>query len=261
MESVRFVVALLFSSPAGPEPSWLLRFAEDKLQIIALAFMAVVYILKVRWILSFNAGKERQAGTGDPATSGPRGAWWSLFNIAMPWAMTSTRQHPLFWLSFAVFHSAVAVSIAMSLLLPYWPELFQPAAVVYGLKAVFAGAVLIGTYRMVRRLVNPYVKAISTPDDYFSLGLLIVWFGFAFKAVENDFTHTEFWLLGYFLLTAFFLFYVPFSKISHYIYYPFTRWYLGKTMGHRGVYPLRLDLEEIKRMVFRPNQFVEGKGK
>jgi hypothetical protein len=45
--------------------------------------------------------------------------------------------------------------------------------------------------------------------------------------------------LIYFVLTAFFLIYVPFSKISHYLYYPFTRYYFGKTMGHRGIYPMR----------------------
>jgi len=41
-----------------------------------------------------------------------------------------------------------------------------------------------------------------------------------------------------FWTTAFFLVYVPFSKIGHYLYYPFTRYYLGKTLGYRGVYPM-----------------------
>ena len=62
-------------------------------------------------------------------------------------------------------------------------------------------------------------------------------------------------------LTAFFLFYVPFSKISHYIFYPFTRWYLGKTLGHRGVYPLKVNMEKVTRELFRPNQFNPGKDK
>jgi hypothetical protein len=39
------------------------------------------------------------------------------------------------------------------------------------------------------------------------------------------------------LATSFFLVYVPFSKISHYLYYPFTRYWLGKALGHRGSYP------------------------
>jgi hypothetical protein len=46
-------------------------------------------------------------------------------------------------------------------------------------------------------------------------------------------------MLGYFFLASFFLVYVPFSKISHYLYYPFTRYYLGKSLGHRGVFPIQ----------------------
>ena len=46
------------------------------------------------------------------------------------------------------------------------------------------------------------------------------------------------YIVSYLLLTSFFLLYVPFSKISHYLYYPFTRLWLGRTLGHRGTYPL-----------------------
>jgi hypothetical protein len=81
------------------------------------------------------------------------------------------------------------------------------------------------------------MRAISSPDDYFSLVLLTTWFFFALLAVPNQTSGGEWHLLTYFILTAFFLVYVPFSKISHYLYYPFTRYYLGKTWGHRGVYP------------------------
>jgi hypothetical protein len=42
----------------------------------------------------------------------------------------------------------------------------------------------------------------------------------------------------YLYLTSFFLLYVPFSKISHYLYYPFTRIYIGRALGHRGSYPV-----------------------
>jgi len=82
------------------------------------------------------------------------------------------------------------------------------------------------------------MRAISSPDDYFSLALLTVWFFSAFLSVPNKPEQGETILLAFFFLTAFFLIYVPFSKISHYLYYPFTRYYFGKTMGYRGVYPL-----------------------
>jgi hypothetical protein len=46
-------------------------------------------------------------------------------------------------------------------------------------------------------------------------------------------------LIAFFGLTAFFLVYVPFSKISHYVYWPFIRYYVGKHLGHRGAYPTK----------------------
>ena len=109
---------------------------------------------------------------------------------------------------------------------------------VVGLGAVGA-AFLVGVLRIIRRVGSKYLRAISSPDDHFSLLLLTVWFAFAFLSVPNDLSGGEWHLLTYFILTAFFLVYVPFSKISHYLYYPFTRYYVGKTLGHRGVFPLR----------------------
>ncbi|MBI4832860.1 MAG: hypothetical protein HY801_15170 [Candidatus Lindowbacteria bacterium] len=237
-----------------------LRFSEDKLQLIALSFMALVYFFKVRWILNFKAGKERQAPTGNPRTTAKKGAIYSLFNIFMPWTMPSTRQHPFFYLQFGVFHVAVATSITMSIVMPYFPQIISGKLIITALQTLFALGFLVGLGRFIRRVVSPYMRAISTPDDYFSLALLIVWLAFAFKAAPNNRAETEFWLLGYFLLTAFFLFYVPFSKISHYIFYPFTRWYLGKTLGHRGVYPLPFNPghDPLGRM-FKSMKPTEGK--
>ncbi len=221
------------------EPSPLLHFAEDQLQIVALCFMASVYALKVRWILKFPAGRDRQAPGGNPGTSAAKGAMYSLFNVAMPWGMASTRQHPLFYAQFVIFHLGMAASILMSFLIPYVPAWIAGRGAVAVLQAIFAAAFLVGVVRMVRRLKDPYIRAISTPDDYFSLALLVVWFGFSILAAPNHRQESETPLLIYFFLTAFFLVYVPFSKISHYLYYPFTRWYLGRTLGHRGVYPMR----------------------
>ena len=83
----------------------------------------------------------------------------------------------------------------------------------------------------------PYIT-ISSPDDYFSLGMLTVWFFFGVLAAPNDLSQGEWHLLTFFIMTACFLIYVPFSKIMHYLWYPFTRYYFGKTMGYRGVYPV-----------------------
>lgn len=220
------------------EISGFLHFAEHRLQEAALGFMALVYITRIAWFLRFKAGRERQGPTGAPDTTPMKGVLYSWANIAMPWAMESTRKKFVLYIQFAIFHLGVAAAILLSFLIPYAPRVLESVWIVRLIQLITGAACVVGVVRMVRRMASRYMRAISSPDDYFSLALLTVWLLFAAWAAPND-TSREGPLLAFFLLTAFFLVYVPFSKISHYLYYPFTRYYLGKTMGYRGVYPLR----------------------
>jgi nitrate reductase gamma subunit len=167
-----------------------------------------------------------------------RSILYSWANIAMPQSMESTRSRPFLYAQFVIFHLGVVAAIGLSFIIPYLPGLLDSTAMVLVLQVFVGAAFVVGIIRIIRRFGSPYMRAISTPDDYFSLLLLTVWFGFAFLAVPNNIENGEGIMLTYFILTAFFLLYVPFSKISHYLYYPFTRYYLGKTLGHRGVFPI-----------------------
>ena len=221
------------------EPSHLLHFSSHPLQEIALGVMALVYTTRVIWFLRFKAGKERQAATGAISTTPRKGILYSWAAIAMPWGMESMRTKFFLYVQFVVFHLGVALAIALSFVIPYGSGLLMHSPVVLAIQVVTGAACLVGLMRMVRRVGSPYMRAISSPDDYFSLVLLTVWLFTAVLAAPNNIANGEGHLLAYFILTAFFLIYVPFSKISHYLYYPFTRYYLGKTMGHRGVFPIR----------------------
>ncbi len=216
-----------------------LHFSAHTLQEIALGFMALVYITRLTWLTRFKAGRERQAATGATDTTPRRGYIYSWANVAMPWAMESTRTKGFMYAQFVVFHLGVTAAIGLSFVIPYAPDLLQASWLVMALQAIIGAACLIGVLRIIRRLTDKYMRAISSPDDHFSLWLLTTWFAFAFLSVPNRIDGGEWHLITYFILTAFFLVYVPFSKISHYLYYPFTRYYLGKTMGHRGVYPMK----------------------
>ena len=214
-----------------------LHFCEHGLQEVALVFMALVYTVRIIWLLRFKAGGDRQAPTGLPHTTPTRGILYSWANIAMPWAMESTRKRYLLYAQFVIFHLGVTAAIGLSFIIPYLPGMLASSIVVRLLQGVIGAAFVVGIVRIIRRVGSPYMRAISSPDDYFSLLLLTAWFLSAVLAVPNDATGGEWHLLSFFILTAFFLIYVPFSKISHYLYYPFTRYYLGKTLGHRGVMP------------------------
>jgi nitrate reductase gamma subunit len=216
-----------------------LHFAEHRLQEVALVFMAIIYFLRIRWLLHFKAGKERQAPSGSFGNSNRRAIIFSWANIAMPQAMESTRTKFGLYLQFAFFHLGVASAISLSFIIPYMPGLLQNSAVVLIFQILIGIAFFVGVYRIFRRVFDRHVRAISSPDDYFSLILLTCWFALAFFSVPNNPDNSQGPIMAYFIVTAFFLIYVPFSKISHYLYYPFTRYYLGKTMGRRGVFPLR----------------------
>jgi len=216
-----------------------LRFVSNDLQLMALSFMAIVYIIRIRWFLKYKASRDRQAPSERRDTSSLKGIIYSWANIAMPWSMESTRRMFFFYLQFVVIHLAVAANITLSFVIPYAPGLMKPIIVVRMLQILFAAACAIGCYRMYRRLSNPAMRLISTPDDLFSLGLLTVWSFASIFAAPNRPDLGEGPLMVYFIMTAFFLVYVPFSKISHYLYYPFTRFYFGRTLGYRGVYPVK----------------------
>jgi nitrate reductase gamma subunit len=216
-----------------------LEFAQDELQIMALLFMAAVYTYRIYWLTRFKASKDRQPRAPGIRTGPVKGALYSLGTIAMPWSMESTRTNIFFWVQFALFHIGVAAAIVLSFVIPYGPSVLEDVRVVRIFQVLVGLAFLVGCFRIVRRIVVPVMRAISTPDDYFSLSLLTVWFLFAALAAPNDTSRGEWPLVTFFLLTAFFLVYVPFSKISHYLYYPFLRFYLGRSLGYRGVYPIR----------------------
>lgn len=216
-----------------------LHFASHTLQEIALVFMGTVYTLRLIWMFRFKAGKERQRKTGLPDTSKKKGIIYSLLNIAMPWAMESTRRQGLVYAQFVVFHIGVVFAILMSFLIPYAPTLMEASSVTLTFQIIIGAAFIVGILRIIRRVSKLHVRTISTPDDHFSLIIITFWFFSAVMAAPNDYLVSETWLMIYFYMTAFFLVYVPFSKISHYLYYPFTRYFFGKTMGHRGGYPIR----------------------
>lgn len=89
-------------------------------------------------------------------------------------------------------------------------------------------AFLLGFTKMYRRLATPELRYISTPpNDYFSLIALQAFF---FSGLMVLLVGTPGWTMTYFLVTSAFLFYVPFSKISHYVYY-----LTGARYGWRGV--------------------------
>jgi hypothetical protein len=151
------------------EASSALRTAEV-VHWITLCVMGIVYTLRVLWLLRFKAGKDRSPPGGEGRTSAKRGAYYSLANVAMPWSMESTRRGLFFYLTFVVFHLGITCGIALAFISTlYRPFVAQPV-VAWTFGTLIGLAFLIGIGRMIRRLIVPVMRLISTPDDYGRLG-------------------------------------------------------------------------------------------
>ncbi len=209
-----------------------LRILENEIQIAALSFLAIVYIFRIIWLFKFTYTKEKTY----PAGSAKAGVIYSMMNIAMPWAMESSRKKPGFYVQFVLFHIGITAAITATFIIPYWPELFKIKAVVILFQVFVGAALIVGLMRLIRRISHPALRLISSLDDYASLILMILFCAAGVWAIPNRYETNEWPLIFFFAITAFLLVYVPFSKIGHYLYYPFSRYFLGKTMGHRGTH-------------------------
>jgi len=206
-----------------------IHFIEYELQAIALIWMGVIYLIKIIQLSRLPMPWERGAQAGNPK----KGVMHSYGSIFMPWSMESSRKHGWRWLMFGLYHIGALVAIVNTFTLPFAPQIMtENVKLLFAI--LIAPSVVIGLIKLVQRIVKPELRHISTFDDYFSLISLEAFLFFGVMVLLFD---TPFWRIWYFIITAFFLFYVPFSKISHYIYFFFAHIITGWRYGWRGIIP------------------------
>lgn len=207
-------------------------FALQRVHEAALLFLVAAYALKIRSIMSMASVKDRTRPRGNAGL----GVFYSFTLLFRPWKVLAYRNKPLRYAEFALIHLGVAGAVAISFVAGWNEALVKSQMVAWGLRAVVAAGAAVGVVRLARRLVLKELRYISTPDDYFSLILVIAWLltGALALPFTSDVRLALFLSVG----TAC-LFYEPFSKIFHYLYWPFLRFHMGRYFGRRGVYPVR----------------------
>jgi hypothetical protein len=205
------------------------HFAEYELQIIALVWLAVMYAIKSYQLSHLSMPWEKDPGKGSRLS----GVLRSYAGIFMPWSMEGTRRHLWRWVEFGAYHVGAAIAILTTFTMPFAPGMMTgPVRVAFAI--LIAPAVLLSLVKLVRRLTRPELRIISTPDDYFALVSVGAYF---ISAIPALLLYTPLARVVYFIITAAFLFYVSFSKISHYVYYLFAGMATGSRYGWRGVRP------------------------
>jgi nitrate reductase gamma subunit len=203
-----------------------MEFGIEQVHLVSLAFMLIVYGIRIVWILRFRLVRDRAR----PVGSGWAGAAAAMTTMLRPWSMESTRKGRLQWIEFVIFHAGVAVMIGMSFVISLASHWLTPPFIAF-VGVSQALALMAGVLRLVKRGRDPKLRAISSPDDYFSLAITNVLFVCCVLATLRVPLGYE----AYFVLVAVIIAYVPFSKISHYLYYPIARYFYGAYLGRRGI--------------------------
>lgn len=164
----------------------------------------------------------------------------------IPWAKKTFRGNQTTYLAGGMFHLGLFVVIFLgtahmlvwkSLLGFGWPTLALPIVDWLSAAAIIAMVALF-----VNRLANPVLRLISGPSEW--LNLLIV-----FLPMVTGYGLTHHRLLGiislpyenlylmHMLSINLMLIWIPFSRISHFMFYFFSRTYHGAQAGKRAVMP------------------------
>ena len=158
----------------------------------------------------------------------------SILHWSTPFATENMRKHPALTIVAFAFH--ICLLLTPIFLLAHvtlvdefwnvsWWTLPEGAAQIMSL-IVIAGCVFF----LVRRLVSPEVKYVTSASDYIMLAIIAAPFVTGFLAYYQWFEYQIFMLLhvlaGEIMLVA-----IPFTRLSHMLFAPLTRAYMGSEFG------------------------------
>ncbi len=151
------------------------------------------------------------------------------FTLGMaPWEKESTRIHWIAYLRGIFFHVGIFFAFVVLLLSP-WIENLPPILIWIFIVISALGAVF-GFAGIVMRWKGQNERALSVPDDYFSVFLAALFTTFALV-----FLISPAYLPVFYLVAAILLIYIPISKIRHCVYFFYSKFFFGANFGHRGV--------------------------
>jgi nitrate reductase gamma subunit len=158
----------------------------------------------------------------------------SIIHWITPFATVNMRRHPVMTIVTFLFHICLIVTpIFLLSHVILWDESWNlswwslPDGV-----ADFMTIIVIGSaiFFLVRRLVSPEVQFVTSASDYIILTIVAAPFITGFFAYHQWFAY-EYFMVLHILTGEIMLVAIPFTRLSHMIYSPFTRAYMGSEFG------------------------------
>lgn len=159
----------------------------------------------------------------------------SILHWIIPFANRNSRQRPIMTIVTFAFHICLLVAPVFLLAhvilvdqawgVDWWT---LPEAVTDIMTLIVVGGCV---YFAWRRLTQPEVKFVTFASDYVILAIVAAPFITGFLAYHQWLGY-KFWLILHILSGEVMLVAIPFTRLSHMIYSPFTRAYIGSEFGN-----------------------------
>jgi hypothetical protein len=201
---------------------------QEMVHLIATPVMVILYTIRLVVLMRLKMTQDRSP---DPKGDLSKGIREAFITLVAPWKMDSTRRHWTYYLEFMLFHLGIAFNISLAYLITYARSMFtEPVRAVF--EVIIGLGLIVGIIRIFNRFVRPDMRIISSFDDYFTLFLLMLFNIGGILTLRG----VEWGSYLYFTVVGTFLVYAGFSKIHHYLYYPFARFFYGADAGRKGLY-------------------------
>jgi len=196
--------------------------------LTVLAIGVALLLVGTVWVVNSTNSRAFKIDVAPSRGSMTRGVAYA-FSLGMaPWAKESTRRHLIAYVRGIVFHTGVFLSLGVLVVSPWLWQLPEALRVAVAIVLAVGAVAAVGGYWI--RLTDEALRRVSTPDDYFSLGLVTVLISVAAMACV-----IESWITGFWIVSGFTLAYLPIGKLKHSIFFFYTRFQFGTFFGHRGV--------------------------
>ena len=158
----------------------------------------------------------------------------SIFHWITPFATVNWKRHPVLTIVTFAFH--ICLIITPVFLLSHailWDESWNislwslPDGVADIMTLIVVGSCI---FFLIRRLVSPEVQYVTSASDYVILAIVATPFITGFIAY-HQWVNYQFFMILHIISGEIMLVSIPFTRLSHMLFSPFTRAYMGSEFG------------------------------